>query len=83
MAEQQEKFTPEEYRAWKKVNRIMAETEAEDNNEQTERIEPTIDSTVDPAGAFAQRQKALNEKPKPVYTDEDRKIMKDLVNRSR
>lgn len=79
MADQQEQFSYEEYKTYKRVAKILAEDggEPENNDKQANRI----NSAEDPAGAFAQR--LGSQKPKHVYTDEERKMMKDLVSRSR
>jgi hypothetical protein len=87
MSHEKETFTSEELAAWRKVNRIKAEINAEIESEGQGAPEPEKKKSVsdDPRDAWMADQRRLREERerKPNYTDEERKMMKDLVNRSR
>jgi hypothetical protein len=81
MADQQEQYTYAELQTYRKVQRIIAETEADERQAKGEGS--LIDSTEDPAQAWAQRQAKIAEERsrKPKYSPEEQKMMKDLAAR--
>lgn len=83
MADQQEQFSYEEYKTYKRVAKMLAEDGGEpDHNSGDDKKQPVYD---DPRDAFMADQRKLRDERerKHNYTDEERKMMRDLVNRSR